>query len=84
MASTGNADEDALQSVRQKIPVNVRLFPHPPQSRLITIKGGTNAETKIRGYTKFRLEVTAPDEMIELALGAGLGGGCAPRPKGSL
>ncbi|MEJ7683839.1 MAG: CRISPR-associated endoribonuclease Cas6 [Segetibacter sp.] len=49
------------------------MFPYPPQSRLVTIKAGTNAETKIRGYTKFRLEVIAPDEMIELALGAGLG-----------
>jgi predicted nuclease of restriction endonuclease-like (RecB) superfamily len=54
------------------VSVNVRLFPHPPQSRLITIKGGTDAETKIRGYIKFRLEVTALEEMIELALGAGL------------
>lgn len=73
MAATGNAGEDALQNFRQKISVTVRLFSHPPQSRLITIKGGTDAETKIRGYTKFRLEVTAPEEMIELALGAGLG-----------
>ncbi len=72
-AATGNADENALQKFRQKVSVRVRLFSYPPQSRLITIKGGTDAETKIRGYTKFRLEVTAPDEMIELALGAGLG-----------
>ena len=73
VSATGLSDESALQSVRQKVSAAVRLFPYPPQSRLITIKGGTNAETKIRGYTKFRLEVTAPDEMIELALGAGLG-----------
>lgn len=71
--ATGNADEDRLQNLRESVSVAVRLFAHPPQSRLITIKGGTDAETKIRGYTKFRLEVTAPDEMIELALGAGLG-----------
>jgi CRISPR-associated endoribonuclease Cas6 len=73
VVATGTADEQTLQSLRQSLSVNVRLFSHPPQSRLITIKGGTDAETKIRGYTKFRLEVTAPDEMIELALGAGLG-----------
>ena len=72
-AVPGNADADASQSLKQKISINVRLFSHPPQSRLITIKGGTDAETKIRGYTKFRLEVTAPDEMVELALSAGLG-----------
>jgi len=92
--ATQNADTDTLQNLKQKISVTVRLFAHPPQSRLITIKGGTNAETKIRGYTKFRLEVTAPHEMIELALGAGLGlynvqgMGCmevvSPRPEGSL
>jgi CRISPR-associated endoribonuclease Cas6 len=73
VAATGNADEQTLKRLRQNVSINVRLFSHPPQSRLITIKGGTEAETKIKGYTKFRLEVTAPDEMIELALGAGLG-----------
>ncbi len=73
LAATCNADEDTLLNLRQKVSVSVRLFPHPPQSRLITIKGGTDSETKIRGYTKFSLEVTAPERMIELALGAGLG-----------
>lgn len=72
-AATNSANEGALQKLKQKIAINVRLFPHPPQQRLITIKGGTDAETKIRGYTKFRLEITAPEEMLELALGAGLG-----------
>ena len=72
-AATGIANGDALEDLRNNITANVQLFSHPPQSRLITIKAGTDAETKIRGYTKFRLEVTAPDEMIELALGAGLG-----------
>lgn len=57
----------------KEIWIEVQLFSYPPQQRLITIKGGTDAETKIRGYTKFRLEVTAPEEMLELALGAGLG-----------
>ena len=72
-AATGNADEEALQELKQKIKIDLRFFPHPPQQRLITIKGGTDAETKIRGYTKFRLEVTAPEQLLELALGAGLG-----------
>lgn len=73
LAATGMVDDITVQNLRQYVTVTVRLFSHPPQSRLITIKGGTNAETKIRGYTKFRLEVKAPVEMIELALGAGLG-----------
>jgi CRISPR-associated endoribonuclease Cas6 len=55
------------------VSIKVLFFPHPPQQRLITIKGGTEAETKIRGYTKFRLRVSAPVEMLEVALGAGLG-----------
>ncbi|HEX8356165.1 MAG TPA: CRISPR-associated endoribonuclease Cas6 [Segetibacter sp.] len=73
LAATHKPEEAALHDLRQNLVINVRLFSYPPQSRLITIKGGTDAETKIRGYTKFRLQVTAPDEMIELALGAGLG-----------
>lgn len=57
----------------KKIRIEVRTFSHPPQQRLITIKGGTAAETKIRGYTKFRLAMSAPGEVLEVALGAGLG-----------
>ncbi|MEJ7740545.1 MAG: CRISPR-associated endoribonuclease Cas6 [Chitinophagaceae bacterium] len=64
-----NEDKD----LGNKVTIIVRLFAHPPLSRLITIKGGTDAETKIRGYVKFRLEVTAPKTMMELALVAGLG-----------
>lgn len=56
-----------------EVSLEVLLFAHPPQQRLITIKSGTDAETKIRGYTKFRLAVSAPVEMLEVALGAGLG-----------
>jgi len=63
-------DEEILD---KEICINVRPFSYPPQQRLITIKGGTVAETKIRGYTKFRLEVSASAEVLEVALGAGLG-----------
>lgn len=55
------------------VKINVLLFNHLPQQRLITIKGGTEAEARIRGYTKFRLAVSAPGEMLEIALGTGLG-----------
>ena len=68
-----DAGDEVLERLRQRISIEVKFFPHPPQQRLITIKGGTDAETKIRGYTKFKLEVSAPKEMMELALGAGLG-----------
>lgn len=68
-----DADAEALHQLREKVHVAVRLFPHPPQQRLVTIKGGTDAETRIRGYMKFQLAVTAPAALMELALGAGLG-----------
>ncbi|MDQ3681521.1 MAG: hypothetical protein M3352_00435 [Bacteroidota bacterium] len=51
----------------------VKFYSHPPQQRLITIKSGTAAQTKIRGYTKFQLQVQAPKELLEMAMGAGLG-----------
>lgn len=66
-------ETEQVTALKRSIQMEVKMFPHPPQQRLITIKGGTSAETKIRGYTKFRLQVTAPEEMMELALGAGLG-----------
>lgn len=63
----------AVGDEEPKVSIEVLFFNHPPQQRLITIKAGKEAETKIRGYTKFRLAVTAPVEMLEVALGAGLG-----------
>lgn len=63
--ATGNEEPE--------VSIDILFYNHPPQQRLITIKGGTEAETRIRGYTKFRLEVRAPQEMLEMALGAGLG-----------
>lgn len=63
----------AVGEEQPDVSIDVLFFNHPPQQRLITIKGGTEAETKIRGYTKFRLEVVVPKEMLEVALGAGLG-----------
>lgn len=47
------------------------------KSRLITIKAGTNAQTQIRGFTKFRLQVKAPVRVIELAMNAGIGAYCS-------
>ncbi len=63
----------AVSDEEPEVTIDVLLFNHLPQQRLITIKAGTSAETKIRGYTKFQLAVSAPAEMLEIALGAGLG-----------
>lgn len=43
------------------------------KSRLITIKAFTSAQTKIKGYTNFRMKVRAPRPLLELALNSGLG-----------
>jgi CRISPR-associated endoribonuclease Cas6 len=68
-----HADESIIQEIKEQIKIKVQWYSHPPKKRLVTIKEGTVEETRIRGYTKFRLLVTAPAEMLELAMGAGLG-----------
>jgi CRISPR-associated endoribonuclease Cas6 len=72
-AAIHETDESQLNTLREAVQVAVKLYPHPPQQRLITIKGGTREETKIRGYTKFKMEVKAPKELLDVAFGAGLG-----------
>lgn len=62
-----------IEMLKDSIKINVRLFPHPPQQRLITIKAGTDAATKLRGYMKFQLVIEAPARLIEMAMGSGLG-----------
>ncbi len=68
-----DASEGDMEELRKNIFIQVQLLKYAPQQRLITIKAGTAAETKVRGYTKFRLVVKAPRALLELALGAGLG-----------
>lgn len=72
-ASTHTVSDNEMTLLKAQISVEVKRFSNPPQSRLITIKGGSNAETKVRGFTKFRLQTTAPKAMLELAMGTGLG-----------
>ncbi|WP_299286878.1 CRISPR-associated endoribonuclease Cas6 [uncultured Mucilaginibacter sp.] len=43
------------------------------QSRLLTIKAGKAAETKVRGFLGFDLEMRASGRVLEMALNAGLG-----------
>ena len=44
------------------------------KSRLVTIKEGTPAETRVRGFMGFTLEMTAPGKLINFFLDVGLGG----------
>lgn len=62
-----------LDEIKKKINIEALFFGRPPIERRITIKNGQVDAQKLRGYTKFRLKITAPKEMIELALNSGLG-----------
>ncbi|MDR3695601.1 CRISPR-associated endoribonuclease Cas6 [Mucilaginibacter sp.] len=57
-----------------QIRIAAKYVPEKLKSRLVTIKEGTPAETRVRGFTGFTLEMTAPGNVINLALDAGLGG----------
>lgn len=46
---------------------------NPPKSRLITIKAYTNAETKIRGFVNFNMNIKGKKEAVELLLNSGVG-----------
>ncbi|MFM2393319.1 MAG: CRISPR-associated endoribonuclease Cas6 [Bacteroidota bacterium] len=56
---------NATQKINIKNPQNVK-------SKLITIKDGEKAETKVRGFN-FSFELTAPKELIEIGLMGGFG-----------
>lgn len=53
--------------------MKVLFYKNPPRSRLLTIKAGTDAETKIRGFVNFRLKVRGKREALELLLNSGVG-----------
>lgn len=53
--------------------MEVIFYHNPPKSRLIIIKAGTDAQTKIRGFTNFRLKVQGSRAALELLLNAGAG-----------
>jgi CRISPR-associated endoribonuclease Cas6 len=71
--AVNDADDDTLERIKRETELKILFFANPPESRLITIKAGSPEETKIRGFKKFRLEVKASKQLLEIALGAGLG-----------
>jgi CRISPR-associated endoribonuclease Cas6 len=72
-AASFDVNENELQPLMKTIEVQPVFFNQPPRHRLLTIKAGTLAETKVRGYDKFRLRMKAPDAVIKMALDSGLG-----------
>lgn len=53
-------------------PMQLRVLGQKVRSKLIEIKAGTAAATKVRGYL-FDFEVTAPNELLKVGLLAGFG-----------
>jgi len=71
--SVNELSNEDYQVFRDRISIETIFFSHPPRSRLITIKAGTEAETRVRGFDKFRLRVKAPEDILELILNSGCG-----------
>lgn len=70
---TGLEKQDLLQQLEMVVMPNRK----PVQQRLVTIKANTPEETKVKGFKNFRLQMHAPPELVDIALGAGLGAYCA-------
>ncbi len=49
------------------------IQPEKAQSKLVVIKANTLAETKVKGYQRFQIQMTAPIELHELVLMTGFG-----------
>lgn len=65
--------EEETQNTFDPVRMSLLMRRKAPVSRLITIKEGSSAETKIRGYTGFEISCKAPDKVIELMLNSGVG-----------
>lgn len=57
----------------EKVYVETSWNSYGPKSRLITIKAGSAAETKVRGFTQFEMKVEAPGCVLQLMVDSGLG-----------
>lgn len=68
-----SASDVEIELLRQQIKTELIFFKNPPIERRITIKDGRDDAQKVRGYIRFGLKLTAPKQMIELALNSGLG-----------
>ena len=69
--ATVDLEEAELQRIAEMVNCGM-VFLLLPRSRLLTIKAGTGAQTRVRGFDKFR-QLNAPAPVIEMALNAGIG-----------
>lgn len=64
---------DESESERAMLLMSVELQNNPPKSRLISIKAGTDQQTKVRGWMNFRMKVTGEERFVEVLLNGGVG-----------
>lgn len=66
-------DEDAAREMMYASFVQPEFYKNPPKSRLVTIKSGTAAESRIRGFNNFKMLLKGKKEAIALLCNAGVG-----------
>lgn len=66
-------DDAAYAALKQRIHIQILPADKPLQQRLITFKAGTPQQTRVKGFTRFKILMNAPQVIVQLALGAGLG-----------
>lgn len=71
--SISSETESEIEKLTQQIKATLIFFTNPPRERTITIREGETTAQIIRGYTRFKMRLTAPKKMIDLALNSGLG-----------
>lgn len=59
--------------IEDELKVRVHLWKTGPKSRLVAIKAGTNAQTRIRGFMNFGLQLAGNKKNIEVLYNAGAG-----------
>lgn len=66
-------ENEEAEQIMESAFIQVFLLKNPPKSRLVTIKANTDAETKIRGFNNFEINVKGKKEAVELLLNSGVG-----------
>lgn len=64
---------EKAELVFKEIEISPVFYSEPPKSRLIAIKSDSSEESKIRGFTGFKLKLKANQEALDLLLNTGAG-----------
>lgn len=63
---------DPITAEKAVLLAEIEYYQNPYRSRLVHIKEGTDAHTKIKGYINFKLKLTAEKRFIELIYNTGV------------